>query len=125
MSNKSVLIVEDEQKIRKALATALQRAGYDVIEAPDGLEGLDQVLKHRPNLVLLDLVMPKMDGFTMLTKLREHDSAEDLPVIILTNSVSEQSALGELADTTQGYFIKANISLKEITEAVKKLIDND
>ena len=83
---KKILIVEDEASLRKALVEKFQREGFETFLAFDGVEGLDQAERIQPDLILLDIIMPKMDGMTMLKKLRESgDWGKQVPVIILTN----------------------------------------
>src|SRR3989338_8475811 len=94
-----ILIVEDEEILLTALKEELLTGGYDVDGAGDGIEGLEKVKSFKPNLVLLDLLMPKMDGMEMLQKLKANPETKDVPVVILTNlsdyeRISEALALG-------------------------------
>src|SRR5258708_6807474 len=82
---KIVLIVEDEVPMLQVLKEKLQGSGYTTFQAKDGQEGLELSLTHHPDIILLDILMPKMDGMTMLTKLREDSWGKTVPVIILTN----------------------------------------
>ncbi|MEO0326455.1 MAG: response regulator, partial [Myxococcota bacterium] len=79
-----VLVVDDDPAVRDTLKRALERSGYEVETAADGEEALDRVVEVRPSLVLLDLMMPKVDGFEVLARLRDDDMLRDLPVLCFT-----------------------------------------
>src|SRR6185369_5489432 len=81
-----VAVVEDDQVLSKSLAEELQDAGFEAVKAFDGQQGLQLVLNEKPDLVLLDIVMPLMDGMTMLTRLRKSgEFGQHVPIILLTN----------------------------------------
>ncbi|OGG47526.1 hypothetical protein A2671_02055 [Candidatus Kaiserbacteria bacterium RIFCSPHIGHO2_01_FULL_49_13] len=117
-----VLVVEDEEILLTALKEELENGGYDVVGAVDGEDGLAKVKSFKPELVLLDLVMPKMDGMEMLRKLKEDSEIRDTPVVILTNlsdyeRISEALSLGAM-----DYLVKANYKLEDLLEKVKTVI---
>src|SRR3989344_2005592 len=117
-----VLVVEDEEILSTALKEELENGGYDVVGAVDGEDGLAKVKSFKPELVLLDLVMPKMDGMEMLRKLKEDSEILDTPVVILTNlsdyeRISEALSLGAM-----DYLVKANYKLEDLLEKVKTVI---
>ena len=113
---KTILIIEDEKEYRELLYTTLQKAGYEVTYATNGEDGL-RVIKNQPiDLILLDLVMPNMDGQTFLHHLNE--LKKRIPVIILTNLNQ-----ATLPDRSFEYLVKAETSLDEIIQKVKKQID--
>ena len=117
-----VLVVEDEEILLTALKEELENGGYEVAGAVDGQEGLDKVKSFKPDLILLDLVMPKMDGMEMLRKLKEDNENRDVPVVILTNlsdyeRISEALSLGAM-----DYLVKANYKLEDLLEKVKTVI---
>ncbi len=119
---KTILFIEDESVLQKTFRDVLEKEGYKIITALDGEIGLRLVKEKKPNLVLLDLVLPKMDGFEVLKELKENKETKDIPVIILTNlekSEDVDKAL-ELGATT--YLVKANYELKEVVEKVKKTL---
>jgi two-component system, OmpR family, alkaline phosphatase synthesis response regulator PhoP len=99
-----ILVVEDDAAIRRGLVDALTFAGYAPMEAPDGKAGLDAALGAEPDLVLLDVLMPKMDGFTVLRELRKSKPA--LPVILLTAKGEEQDRVRGLKDGADDYVVK-------------------
>ncbi|MFA6525273.1 MAG: response regulator [Patescibacteria group bacterium] len=124
MSNdsKTILVVEDEEPIRKVIAAALKEEKYDVIEAKDGQDGLELALIEHPDLILLDLIMPKLAGQQVCEKLRKDSWGKDVKIIVLTNldSKVEKDALIKLK--VDDYLVKSNYKLEEIIEKVKKLL---
>ena len=118
-AKKKILIVEDEAPLRKALAEEMVDAGYEVLEAQDGLEGLDVALKNHPDLILLDQLMPKLNGVAMLKQLRTDQWGGGVPVIMATN-MSTTDIINEAIDAgANDYFIKSEVSIADIL----KLID--
>ena len=91
---KKILMVEDEPDIREAVQASLQSRGYQVILAADGEEGLRKLKSEKPDLVLLDIVMPKLDGWQVLKAIRDDAATRELPVLMLTAN-RETSALIE------------------------------
>jgi len=81
---KKILVVDDEPHIVKMVANRLRVSGYDIITAQDGAEGLKKTQEERPDLILLDVLMPVMDGFQMLKKLKDNIATKDIPVIMFT-----------------------------------------
>lgn len=119
MHNKQILIVEDEAPMRAALKDKLKDAGYRVLEARDGIERLAVAKKEHPDLILLDLLMPNMNGQDMLVELRKKDWGKTVPVIVLTNSNENDTILETLQKDAQDYFIKSEISLQELIDDIK------
>ena len=116
----TILIVEDEASIKRVLANRLIREGFKVLQASDGVEGLDLAMKERPDLILLDIIMPRMDGFTVLKKLREDTEWGDkVPIMLLTNlGQNEDVALGEQFDV-HDYLVKSDWKIGDIVKRVK------
>lgn len=117
--NKIILVAEDEEPLRRVLKDILSFEGYQVIEAVNGEEGLEMVLKEHPDLVLLDIVMPKMDGLTMLKKLRTDDWGKTAPVMILTNLSDNDEVIKTAKDEGIEYFVKTDIKINEVIEKIK------
>ena len=84
MSGKKILVVEDSPTIRKVVSITLSQEGYEVIEAGDGLEALSRLNEAKPDLILLDIILPKMDGYQILSIIRENPEFKDIPVIMLS-----------------------------------------
>lgn len=123
--DKKVLIIEDEKLIRQLLRRKIQKAGFSILEAKDGEEGLKIALSEKPSLILLDLIMPKMDGITMFRKLRQDEWGKDVKVIILTNLCDCETMAavvneGLIKSGVGDYLIKNNWQLDDI---VKKIED--
>ena len=122
---KSILIIEDESDIREAMADALKQQNYLVYTAENGEVGLNLALANKPDLILLDLVMPVMDGHTMLDKLRQDPWGQKARVVILSSMDDVKNVAtaheGEIAD----YLIKSNSSLKELINKVRENLWSD
>jgi twitching motility two-component system response regulator PilG len=95
---KKILLAESSPPIRKAISIAFARRGYDVIEAGDGLEALNQLDKIKPDLILMDIILPKLDSYNVLSFIRENSDLTGIPVIILTGKEGGASNVeGKLA----------------------------
>lgn len=119
----NILVVEDESVLQKSLGDRITREGWDYIPALDGEEGLNKVEQSKPDLVLLDLRMPKMSGLDMLKDLRKKYSKQELPVIILTNYSEGENVSESLNMGADIFLVKANYSLDEIVEKIKEALD--
>jgi DNA-binding response OmpR family regulator len=115
-----ITIVEDEPFLASMYSTKFELEGFSVVRAGDGVEGLAAIRAEKPDIVLLDVVMPKMDGFEVLTQLRADAATASLPVILLTN-------LGQRSDIEKGmslgasdYVIKANYTPAQVLAKVKE-----
>lgn len=125
-SNKrTVLIIDDDKQLLSVLSLKFEQTGYNVVGAKDGREGIEVALKNRPDIILLDLRMPNLDGQGFLKLLRKDSWGKKVPVIVLTNSDSGHTIYLNIKDSVQGYFVKAEVSLKEIEDAVHKHIGNE
>ena len=122
-NNKKILIVEDEVSLRNALCNKLAREGFSTLEAKNGEEGLEVALREHPDLILLDIIMPKMDGISMLKKLREDEWGKRVPVIVLTN-LSDMEKVAEVAEGGAfDYLIKADWKLEDVVNKVKQKLN--
>ena len=117
-----ILVVEDEEILLTALREELNQSGYETEGAVDGEDGLAKVKSFKPDLVLLDLVMPKMDGMQVLKKLKENDSTKNLSVVILTNLSDYERISEALSLGAKDYLVKANYSLNDLLEKVKTVL---
>ena len=77
-----ILVIEDDDAIRDLIATNLEMAGYDIKQAPDGIKGQALAVQLQPDLIMLDLMLPKVDGFTVCQRLRREDRTSDIPVLM-------------------------------------------
>ncbi|MCA9357154.1 response regulator [Candidatus Nomurabacteria bacterium] len=120
--DKRILIIEDEPDIREAMAEAITQAGYEALTAENGQVGLEMALAERPDIILLDIIMPIMDGHQMLAKLRIHPWGKSVKVIMLT-SMDDVKNIGMAHEgSITDYIIKAHSSLDEIVSKVKMAI---
>lgn len=116
--NKKLLIVEDEKTLLKALRDKFMLEGYEVMTAVDGAVALEMALTTHPDLILLDIVMPVMDGMTFLKKIRQNEWGKDVPVVLLTNLNLADSVADALDRGVYDYLVKSDWSLDEVAEKV-------
>jgi DNA-binding response OmpR family regulator len=119
---KKILIVEDDKFLRELIAQKILRENYDIIEAVDGESGFKAVKEGKPDLVLLDLILPGIDGFEVLSRIKADPEISQIPVIILSN-------LGQKEDIDRGlkigavdYMIKAHFTPAEIIAKIKSVL---
>ena len=120
---KKILFIEDEQAIQRALGDILRQEGYKVISALDGEIGLRLAKTEKPDLILLDLALPKIHGLKVLAALKKDSKTKETPVIILTNieqTKGVDKAIG-LGATT--YLVKTSYTLEEVKEKIKKSLE--
>lgn len=122
---KHVLLVEDEPDIREAIAEAIASAGYKVSVAPNGEVGLAKALETHPDLILLDLIMPVMDGHETLRRLRQDPWGKDAKVIVLTAMDDVKNVASAHEGEITDYIIKAHTSLDEIVRQVRLALFSD
>src|SRR3989344_259933 len=121
---KKILVVEDELAYLKLLNSQLTQNGYQVIEAINGKKGLEAAKKENPNLILLDIRMPVMDGMAMLDALRKQESGKKTKVIMLTNLEPDDKIIGEVVnDEPSYYFVKSDIQFNDLLEKIKELLE--
>jgi DNA-binding response OmpR family regulator len=118
-----ILFIEDEPALQKTLGLALTKGGYDVKTAFDGQSGFDLAKEFKPDLILLDLILPKKDGFSVLESLKKDDELKDVPVIVLTNleGMADVERVLQLGATT--YLVKANYDLSEILAKIEQILE--
>ena len=121
---KSILVVEDEVQLRGALRDFLVQNGFSVLEAGNGEVGLDVATQEHPDLILLDIVMPKMDGMTMLQLLRDDPWGKTVPVIILTNlSASDEKRNQSATELLPSfYLVKSDWKLENLLEKINECL---
>jgi DNA-binding response OmpR family regulator len=124
MDNKKILIVEDEEAMQKAISEAFVNQEITTFTANDGEKGLAVSLKEHPDLILLDILMPRMDGMNMLQKLRADEWGKTVPVIILTNvSPNSNSVINSVLQNEPAYYlVKADVRLEGIVDKVKEVL---
>lgn len=125
-NKKIILVVEDEAPMLSVLIDALQNSGFATLKAKDGEEGLELSQYQHPDLILLDVLMPKMDGITMLKKLRETQWGKKIPVIILTNvSADTDATIQAIVDFQPAYYlIKSDVKLEDIVKKIQEVLSS-
>lgn len=120
--SKKILIIEDDKFLRELIVQKLSKEGFEIEEAVDGEEGVKKIKEVAPDLVLLDLILPGIDGFEVLTKVKDDSSLAQIPIIILSN-------LGQKEDVERGlklgavdYLIKAHFTPGEIIVKIKAVL---
>lgn len=124
-STKTILLVDDDQFITIAYKTGLEQAGYKVIVAQDGEEGVQHMVDHMPDLVLLDIIMPKMDGFEVLQSVKATPELAHIPIIVFTNLSQTSDRDAALNYGAADFLTKANVSLTDILLRLEQLLDPD
>lgn len=127
-TKKKVLVVEDDEATLKALHLALEKANLAVLQAKNGVSGIVVALEKRPDLILLDILMPMMDGWEMLQQLREKDDwGKCVPVIILTNlSADEDAQIKHIAELGPSFFmVKADWKVEGVVDKVLEILNTE
>lgn len=121
---KKILVVEDDNFLASAYRVKLTKAGFEVKNALDGEEAIDILQSYTPDLILLDIVMPRKDGFATLSEIKANDKWKNIPVILASN-------LGQKEDIDKGmrlgateFFIKTDFSLNNLIEKINTIIQN-
>ncbi len=116
--SKKILIIEDDKILSRAISIALKDAGLEVVTAFDGEEGLEKANSEKPDLILLDLIMPKISGEEVLKKIR---AKSNVPIMIATVKEDPETIARCLENGASGYFAKSAYSLEDIIKKVKKM----
>lgn len=125
MDKKIILVVEDDELILELVANALEKDGFVVVRARNGEEGLKKASQSRPHLIILDIVMPKMDGLTMMKKLRQEKWGEKIPIIMLTAQNTSKDISESMDNKVFRIFIKSDWDVQEVVKAVRNRLDLD
>lgn len=115
-----ILVVEDDLSISGLLSEYLTDEGFNVIVAQDGDQGLEMAISEKPDLILLDIMMPKKDGLTVLKELRSTEEGKTVPVIMLTNEKSIEEVNQALESGVHDYFIKADWDVKTLLASIRR-----
>ncbi|MFA6424126.1 MAG: response regulator [Candidatus Magasanikbacteria bacterium] len=118
---KHILIVEDEKPMARALELKLNKSGYNAIAVFDGEQALNALKKEKFDLVLLDLIIPKIDGFGVLEKLKDNNNKT--PVIVSSNLGQEDDITRAKGLGAKGYYVKSNTSIAEVIVQIKKILN--
>jgi CheY-like chemotaxis protein len=124
MKEVRVLLIEDDPFLRKACEASLKKRGFSVFTAVDGEEGLQQARTEIPDIILLDMMMPKLSGLDTLKALKNDNATASIPVVILSNSSNEVNIQSAKTFGATGYLVKASISLRELGDKVLSFLNS-
>jgi CheY-like chemotaxis protein len=123
MKNTRILIIEDDRFLRKACEVSLKKRGFIVLTANDGEEGLQQARTGTPDIILLDMLMPKLSGMETLEALKKDDQTRDIPVVVLSNSSLDAKVEMAKSLGAVGYLVKASLSLQDLADRVNAYLE--
>lgn len=119
-TNAKILLVDDDMTLHEMYAERLRAEGYNIVSAYDGEEAIEKVYKEMPDVILLDIMMPKINGIDVMKKLREDEKTANIPVILLTALVQEINKIKDMMKPYDQYLIKSEIMPAQVIEAIEK-----
>lgn len=122
MDKKKVLVVEDDATLRQALVEFLEAENFSVTIATDGEEAVKLVKNSGPDVILLDIILPKKDGFDVIKEVKADDNTKDIPIVLLTNLGSLSDIEKALALGATTYLVKGDYQLKEVVNKIKEIL---
>jgi DNA-binding response OmpR family regulator len=123
-NRKKILIIEDEQTLIKALELVLNKENYSIAVAIDGESGLELVKEFKPDLILLDIILPKMNGFEVLKRVKADKKLSKIPVLILSNLGDESDVTKGITLGAVGYLIKTNYRINEVMDKIRQILNS-
>lgn len=117
-----VLLIEDDKMIIDMYTLKFSQEGYDIVQAENGKDGLDLAKAQLPDIILLDIILPQMDGFTVLKELKAEANTKDIPVVLLTNLGQDGDVKKGLELGANDYLIKANYTPSQVVDKVKSVV---
>jgi DNA-binding response OmpR family regulator len=117
-----ILLVEDDHVIAKAYGAGLESAGFHVERAYDGVEGLKRAITFKPDLILLDLLLPELDGIGVMKKLKESPETSAIPIIVLSNLSTSEKVKEALDFGSMTFLVKSNHTLEDIVKKIKETL---
>ncbi len=117
-----VLIIEDEEILVNMYKSKFEKEGFEVCQALNGKDGLDQVKENKPDIILLDIIMPEMDGFMVLKDLKSNPETQNIPVIMLTNLGQEEDIEKGKELGAKDYLLKVDSTPNQVVEKVKEIL---
>ncbi len=120
MDNKKILIVEDDKFFRDLVSQKISQEGFEVAEAPDARKALEMLPTENPSLIILDLILPGMDGFEFLEKVKADAKFKDIPVIILSNLGQKEEIERGITLGAADFLVKVNFTPDEVAEKIKE-----
>jgi len=115
-----VLIVDDDMTLRELYKERMKAEGFVIVSASDGEEAIDKTMKEKPDVILLDIMMPKINGIDVMKMLREKEETKDIPIIILTALIQEIDKIKDIMGPKDGYLVKSEIMPKDVVDKVNK-----
>jgi DNA-binding response OmpR family regulator len=122
---KKILLIEDEGALQRSLGDTFREGGFEVISALDGETGERLAKSEKPDLIILDLILPQKDGLEVFQTLKDSQVTKDVPVVILTNLERIEHVERVLEMGAKTYLVKSNYTLKEILEKIKAVIEDN
>lgn len=119
---KKVLIIEDDEQVSRVYVIKLKQENIETIVVKDGEDGLVKLVSEKPDLCLLDLMLPKKDGFWVLEEVLKKTELKKIPVVVLSNLGQEQDKERALNLGAREYLVKADVSIKDVVEKIKKYL---
>ena len=117
-----ILLAEDDRILRKAGEVTLKKKGYVVVVAVDGADAVEKALAEKPDLILLDVMMPKLDGFEVLARLKAAPQTRDIPIIMLSNLSQESDVLRAVEGGAREYLVKSNLGPEQLAARVAEAL---
>jgi DNA-binding response OmpR family regulator len=118
-----VLIVDDDMTLRELYEERMKAEGFTIVSASDGEEAIEKTAKEKPDVILLDIMMPKINGIDVMKMLREKDETANIPIIVLTALIQEIDKIKDMMKPYDGYLVKSEVMPKDVVEKVKKAIE--
>jgi len=118
-----VLIVDDDMTLRELYEERMKADGYTIVSASDGEEAIEKTTKEKPDIILLDIMMPKINGIDVMKMLREKEETKGIPIIILTALIQEIDKIKDMMGPHDGYLVKSEIMPKDVVDKVKKSLE--
>lgn len=123
--NKSILLVDDDLTLREMYTERLKAEGFQVTSARDGEEAIKIATEVKPNVILLDIMMPKINGLDVLKRLKDQSETKDIPVIVLTALIQDQERMESITRGADDYIVKSETMPGEVIEKIHKLLEKD
>ncbi|MFZ5982441.1 MAG: response regulator [Patescibacteria group bacterium] len=122
MDKKKILIVEDESTLQRALSEFLTLEGFEVMNALDGESGVELAKKNQPDIILLDIILPKKDGYEVIDDLRGDEKTKNIPIILLTNLETSENVNRAFEKGITTYLVKSDYKLEEVVNKIKETL---
>lgn len=115
-------MIEEDKFLRKIYRNKFCQAGFEFLEATNGEEGVNKIIAEKPDIILLDLMLPKKNGFDVLTETKSKKETKDIPIIILSNLAQETDIQRTLSLGANDYLVKTEVSLSQVVDKVKECL---